>query len=186
MRWPTESVSLNMAHLTRILIGALLLVALDARAAVIAQDSPLSATNAAERAVLRDSLTRARTLWRAMRPISYRTRIEMRCECARPRDNAPWILVHGDSIVSDSLHSDQRHMVMNRPVYYTIDGLFSVLETALRDSAVTVHGVRIHRTSGFPLSFSTRRICRIGPCSTGGWDDVRVFEFAIVRPRTLD
>lgn len=179
--WRAESVSLNMAHLTRILTGALLLVLLDARAAVIAQDGPLTATNAAERAVLRDSLTRARIRWSARRPISYRARIEMQCECARSRDNAPWILVHGDSIVSDSLRSDQRRMVMSRPVYYTIDGLFSVLETALRDSTATLHNVRFDRTSGFPLSFNTRRICRVGPCSTGGWDDVRVFEFAIVR-----
>src|SRR5687768_6928565 len=59
----------------------------------------LAATDPVSRATLRDSLTQARERWKSTRPVGYRARIEMRCECARPRDNAPWVLVRSDSIL---------------------------------------------------------------------------------------
>lgn len=147
-----------------------------------AQTRP-EATSPARRQLLRDSVAHARARWVAARPERYRVSVDFRCECARGLDNAPWVLVHGDSILLDSVRADQRQMVVNRPVYYTVDGLFTTLEAALRDTLVSVEDLRFDAALGVPLSFTTGRRCVASPCSTGGWTDVKVrgFELAPVR-----
>ncbi|HEX6573864.1 MAG TPA: DUF6174 domain-containing protein, partial [Gemmatimonadaceae bacterium] len=140
----------------------------------------LGATDPVSRATLRDSLTQARERWKSTRPLGYRAQIEMRCECVRPRDNAPWVLVRGDSILLDSVPADQRALVVNRPEFYTIDRLFTVLETAVADTLVSLADVKFDSRTGIPLSFTTRHRCVSRVCSTGGWVEVRVFSFEVV------
>ena len=141
----------------------------------------LAATDASSRAALLDSTATARARWDAARPLVYRVQIELRCECVL--DHAPWVLVHGDSIVRDSVRADQRPTVMSRPGYYTVGGLLAALDSALRDTLVNVAGVRFDPTTGVPLSFFTRRRYLNGRGTTAGWYDVRVLGFEVVRAK---
>jgi Family of unknown function (DUF6174) len=149
-------------------------------AAAISAQTLLDAADPASRAALLDSVAHGRTRWQAARPQLYRVRVDLRCECVRLLDNAPWVLVRGDSILRDSIRADQRFLVVSRPAYYTIDGLFAALETALRDTLVSVAEVRFDPTFGFPLSFDTRRRCVANTCIYGG-TGIQVLGFAVVR-----
>lgn len=171
-----------MQRISRLLI---LVAALGFDAAVTSAQIALPAADSATRTALLDSVGHARARWESARPQRYRMRVDFLCECARPLDNAPWVLVYGDSILRDSVRADQRPLVVTRPRYYTVNGLFAALEAALRDTLVTATGVRFDSILGTPLSFNASRRC-VSRCTTGGWIDVHVLGFEPVGdvPRT--
>ena len=177
-RWPPRGYCWFVRSLHCYLLMMFAGLGLDA-AATSAQ-TLLDTADPASRAALLDSVAHGRTRWQAGRPQVYRVRVDLRCECARLLDNAPWVLVRGDSILPDSIRADQRFMVVSRPAYYTIDGLFAALETALRDTLVSVTGVRFDPALGFPVSFDTRRRCVASRCIYGG-TGIQVLGFAVVR-----
>jgi hypothetical protein len=164
----------------RIGISFIMVGALGVSGAAASAQTLLAATDPVSRVTLRDSLSHAQERWKSTRPVVYRARIEVRCECAYPRDGAPWVLVRGDSILLDSVRVDQRALVVIRPAYYTVDRLFAVLETALADTLVSVADVQFDSRTGVPLLFTTRRRCVSRACSTGGWVDIRVLGFEVV------
>jgi len=166
----------------RIAFSIIIACALSLSGGAASAQTLVPAIDSVSRAILRDSLFHARERWKSTRPMAYRARIEMRCECARPLDNAPWVLVRGDSILLESVRADQRALVANRPQYYTIERLFTVLETSLADTLVSVADLRFDSQMGIPLSFTTRRRCVSRVCSTGGWVDVRVLGFEVIPP----
>lgn len=166
-----------MQRSSRLILVLLAALGFDAPA-IIAQTA-LAAVDSPSRTALLDSIGHARVRWESARPQLYRVRVEVLCDCARPLDNAPWVLVRGDSILRDSVREDQRPLVVSRPAYYTVDGLFALLEAALRDTMLTVTRVRFDPTFGIPLSFSPSVRCVSG-CSTGESYDIRVLGFATI------
>lgn len=167
----------RMSHL--ILVG---IFALGLNARSSAAQASLSATDSSSRAVLRDSLNEAKQRWEAARSFSYRVRVDYRCECARPLDNAVWVFVRGDSIQVDSTAPNRRYNLVNVPNYFTVDGMFRELDAALSDTLVDVRGARFDSERGFPLSFAWFRRCVPGRrCISGDFSDVRVLGFEVVR-----
>lgn len=181
LRWPLAMYRWSVQRIDRRFL--VVFAALGFNAAAASAQTLLAAADPASRAALLDSAAHARTRWEATRPPLYRVRVELACECVRLLDNAPWVLVRGDSILRDRIREDQRFLVVSRPGYYTIDGLLSALEASLRDTLVTVTGVRFDPTLGIPLSFNTRRRCVASRCTTGGWADIQVLGFEVVRDR---
>ncbi len=165
----------------RLALSVIVFAALALHATALSAQRPLEAVDSVSRAALRDSVAHARARWETARPPLYRVSVDFRCECARPLDNEPWVLVRGDSILHDSTRVDQRAMVEYRPEYYTIDGLFRALEAAVNDTRVDVRAVRFDPTYGIPLSFHTQVRCRNGRCVSGGFTDVRVRGFEVVQ-----